>query len=56
MAKDLPVFLGHFPTVLGQGAYLNIYACNLDISIGDVLLPPGILTQIGGNKHSAVCR
>lgn len=56
MAVDLPVFLGHFPTVLGQGAYLNIYACNLDIAFGDVLLPPGIITQIGGSNHSAVCR
>ena len=36
MAKNLPIFLGHFPLVLGQGAYLNIYACDLDIAIGDV--------------------
>ncbi|GAA3691288.1 MlaD family protein [Gordonia hankookensis] len=56
MAGQLPIFLGHFPLVLGQGAYLNIYACDLDIAIGDVLLPPGIINKIGGTKHSEVCR
>lgn len=56
LAVDLPVFLGHFPLVLGQGAYLNIYACELDIAIGDVLLPPGLITQIGGTQSSVVCR
>ena len=25
-AVELPVFPGHFPMVMGQGAYLNIYA------------------------------
>ena len=52
----LPDFLVHFPMVMSQGAYLNIYACELDISIGNVLLPPGLLTQIGGSNHSVVCR
>lgn len=56
MAKVLPEFLGHFPNVMMQGAYLNIYACELDIAIGDVLLPPGLITQIGGTQHSVVCR
>ncbi|MCF8589261.1 MCE family protein [Gordonia liuliyuniae] len=56
MAKVLPEFLGHFPLVMMQGAYLNIYACELDISIGDVLLPPGLITQIGGTQHSVVCQ
>ncbi|NDK89828.1 MCE family protein [Gordonia desulfuricans] len=56
MAIDLPIFLGHFPMVLGEGAYLNIYACDLDIAIGDVLFPPGIINKIGGTKHSVVCR
>ncbi|MDL9937436.1 MCE family protein [Gordonia sp. ABSL1-1] len=56
MAVDLPIFLGHFPMVLGEGNYLNIYACDLDIAIGDVLLPPGIINRIGGTKHSVVCR
>ncbi|GAA4679191.1 MCE family protein [Gordonia humi] len=56
MARVLPEFLGHFPFVMMQGAYLNIYACELDIAIGDVLLPPGLVTQIGGTQHSVVCR
>ncbi len=56
LATNLPVFLGHFPQVLGQGAYLNIYACDLDIAIGDVLFPPGVINKIGGTKHSEVCR
>ncbi|MGV9710160.1 MCE family protein [Gordonia sp. NPDC003424] len=56
LATNLPVFLGHFPMVLGQGAYLNIYACDLDIAIGDVLFPPGIINKIGGTKHSVVCQ
>ncbi|MFC0313768.1 MCE family protein [Gordonia phosphorivorans] len=55
-AKVLPEFLVHFPMVMSQGAYLNIYACELDISIGNVFLPPGLLRQIGGNQHSVVCR
>ncbi|AZG43737.1 MCE family protein [Gordonia insulae] len=56
LAGQLPVFLGHFPLVLGQGNYLNIYACDLDIAIGDVLFPPGLINKIGGTKHSEVCR
>ncbi|HEY9314126.1 MCE family protein [Williamsia sp.] len=56
MAIDLPLFLVHFPMALGQGTYLNIYACDLDVSIGGVLFPPGLISQIGGSEHSAVCR
>ncbi|MFW0787116.1 MCE family protein [Gordonia sp. CPCC 206044] len=56
MAQQLPIFLGHFPLVLGEGSYLNIYACDLDIAIGDVLFPPGIINKIGGTKHSVVCQ
>ncbi|GAC70004.1 MCE family protein [Gordonia soli] len=56
LAKNLPIFLGHFPMVLGEGAYLNIYACDLDIAIGDVLFPPGLINKIGGTQHSVVCR
>ncbi|NMO04203.1 MCE family protein [Gordonia sp. TBRC 11910] len=55
-AKVLPVFLGHFPFVLGQGAYLSIYSCDLDVSFGNVLLPPGLFNKIGGTSHSVVCR
>ncbi|ACY22193.1 virulence factor Mce family protein [Gordonia bronchialis DSM 43247] len=56
LAVELPIFLGHFPLVLGEGSYLNIYACDLDIAIGDVLLPPGLINKIGGTNHSVVCR
>lgn len=56
LAVDLPLFLVHFPMVMGQGAYLNIYACELDVSIGGVLFPPGLISQIGGTNHSVVCR
>lgn len=56
LARDLPVFLGHFPNVMMQGTYLNIYVCDLDIAIGDVLLPPGLINKIGGTQHSVVCR
>lgn len=56
LAIDLPLFLVHFPMVMGQGTYLNIYACDLDVSIGGVLFPPGLISQIGGSEHSVVCR
>lgn len=55
-AVVLPDFLVHFPMVMSQGAYLNIYACELDISFGNVFLPPGLLGMIGGKQHSVVCR
>lgn len=55
-ARILPTFLAHFPNVLGQGAYLNGYPCDLDIAIGDVLFPPGIINKIGGTNNSVVCR
>ena len=53
---DLPKFLALLPKAMQEGAYLNVYACDLDISIGNVLFPPGILNKIGGTKHSPVCR
>lgn len=56
LAKNLPVFLGHLSLVVGQGAYLNIYMCDLDIAIGNVLFPPGLINKIGGTQHSVVCR
>lgn len=56
MAVDAPIFLGHFPMVLGQGNYLNIYVCDLDIAIGDVLFPPGLINKIGGTRNSEVCQ
>ena len=42
--------------VMGQGAYLNIYACDLDVAFGDVLLPPGLFNKVGGTAHSEACR
>lgn len=56
IATDLPTFLLSLPRVMGTGAYLSLYICDLDISIGNVLLPPGIINKIGGTAHSAVCR
>ncbi len=55
-AEVLPDFLVHFPMVMSQGTYLNIYACELDISFGNVFLPPGLLGKISGKQHSVVCR
>lgn len=55
-AVEVPVFLAHFPMVMGQGAHLNIYACDLDVTFGDVLLPPGIFNKVGGTAHSEACR
>ncbi|MFE0750996.1 MCE family protein [Gordonia sp. NPDC058843] len=56
MAQVMPIFLGSIAKVVGEGSYVKFYACDLDISLGDVLIPPGIITQIGGTKHSVVCR
>ncbi|WP_132991531.1 MCE family protein [Gordonia zhaorongruii] len=56
MARIAPQFLGHFPFVMMQGAYLNIYACDLDIAFGNVFPPPGLINKIGGTQHSVVCR
>jgi len=43
-------------TIESPGAYANGYLCGLDISLYGVLLPRGLVNQIGGNSHSAVCR
>jgi phospholipid/cholesterol/gamma-HCH transport system substrate-binding protein len=40
----------------GQGAYANAYACTLDVSLWGILLPQGILPQVGGSQHTVVCR
>ncbi|WP_235747021.1 MlaD family protein [Nocardia coffeae] len=55
-AVDLPnIFtdVGHFTS---SGAYGDGYVCSLDVSLYGVLLPRGLLSQVGGNSHSAVCR
>ena len=55
-AAILPKFLVRLPRVLSQGNYLNIYQCDLDLSFGNVFLPPGLLGKISGKNHSTVCR
>ncbi|MBH0781214.1 MCE family protein [Nocardia bovistercoris] len=55
-AVDLPAILAAAGEFTSQGSWANAYACSLDISLYGVLFPRGILTQIGGNSHSAVCR
>ncbi|TSE00300.1 MCE family protein [Skermania sp. ID1734] len=55
-ALDLPRAGVDLSRVTGQGAYLNIYPCSLDISLWNVLFPRGLFSQIGGNSHTEVCR
>ncbi|MFF0489096.1 MCE family protein [Nocardia sp. NPDC003482] len=55
-AIDLPDLLSNIGRFTSEGAYANAYACSLDVSLYGILLPRGILTQIGGQSHSAVCR
>lgn len=55
-AVDITPVLTGVARWTGQGAYANNYSCTLDVSLWGVLLPPGLLTQIGGNSHSEVCR
>lgn len=40
----------------GQGAYATNYTCSLDVSLWGVLLPPGLVSQVGGTQHSVVCQ
>lgn len=55
-AIDLPNVLSDLGKFTQDGAYASAYVCSLDVSLYGVLLPRGLLTQIGGNSHSAVCR
>lgn len=55
-AIDLPRMLSDLGGATQDGAYASAYVCSLDVSLYGILLPRGILTQIGGNSHSAVCR
>jgi phospholipid/cholesterol/gamma-HCH transport system substrate-binding protein len=55
-AIDLPNILADVGKFTQDGAYTSAYVCSLDISLYGILLPRGILSQIGGNSHSAVCR
>ncbi|MGY0500296.1 MCE family protein [Nocardia sp. FBN12] len=59
-AIDLPKILLGVAHLTENGAYANAYACELDIALYGVLLPPGVLPEIMnaliGNHHSEVCR
>ncbi|WP_330179674.1 MCE family protein [Nocardia sp. NBC_01503] len=55
-ATELPFVLAGLARISGNGAYINSYVCSLDVSLWGVLLPPGLVPQIGGNAHSEVCR
>ena len=55
-AIDLPPVLTALARFTSYGTYASAYICSLDVSLWGVLFPRGILTQIGGNSHSEVCR
>ncbi|MEV5836605.1 MCE family protein [Nocardia sp. NPDC052112] len=55
-AIDLPAALAALGKFTQDGAYANAYFCKLDVSLYNILLPRGLLPQIGGNGQSAVCR
>jgi phospholipid/cholesterol/gamma-HCH transport system substrate-binding protein len=55
-AIDLPGVLANIGKFTQDGAYANAYMCRLDVSLYGILLPRGLLPQIGGNGQSAVCR
>lgn len=55
-AIDLPGILANVGKFSSDGAYANAYLCTLDVSLYGVLLPRGLVSQIGGPNHSAVCR
>jgi phospholipid/cholesterol/gamma-HCH transport system substrate-binding protein len=55
-AVEVPPVLTGVARWTGQGAYSNAYSCTLDVSLWNVLLPPGLTSQIGGTKHSVVCQ
>ncbi|MFE3543744.1 MCE family protein [Nocardia sp. NPDC059177] len=55
-AAELPFVLAGLARVSGNGAYISSYVCSLDVSLWGVVLPPGMLSQVGGTAHSEVCR
>lgn len=55
-ADELPLLLAGLARISGNGAYINSYVCGLDVSLWGVLFPPGLVSQVGGNAHSEVCR
>ncbi|WP_181697315.1 MCE family protein [Nocardia sp. GTS18] len=55
-AVELPLIMSGLARVSGNGTYVNTYVCNLDVSLWGVLFPRGVVSQVGGNAHSEVCR
>ncbi|MGY0498602.1 MlaD family protein [Nocardia sp. FBN12] len=55
-AVELPDFLNGVARFTSYGAYGNAYICRLDVSLWNVVLPPGLFSQVGGESQSGVCR
>ncbi|MFI5778388.1 MCE family protein [Nocardia sp. NPDC051570] len=55
-AIDLPNIMSDLGKFNTDGAYANAYVCTLDVSLYGILLPRGLVNQIGGKSFSAVCR
>ncbi|WP_194816014.1 MlaD family protein [Nocardia sp. XZ_19_385] len=55
-AVQLPALLNALARFTSYGGYANAYICRLDVSLWGVLLPPGLISQIGGESQSEVCR
>ncbi|MGX1810952.1 MlaD family protein [Nocardia sp. NPDC055321] len=55
-AIQLPEMLNSIARFSNYGAYGNAYLCRLDVSLYNILLPPGLFSQVGGNSQSEVCR
>ncbi|MEU6560129.1 MCE family protein [Nocardia nova] len=55
-AIDMPGVLSDVGKFTSNGTVADAYLCSLDVSLYGVLLPRGLVPQIGGPSHSAVCR
>ncbi|NUS44517.1 MAG: MCE family protein [Mycobacteriaceae bacterium] len=55
-AVQLPDVLNAVARFTSSGAYAMATFCSLDVSLWNVVLPRGLVSQIGGNSHSEVCR
>lgn len=55
-AVEFPDFLNGVARFTSYGAYGNAYICRLDVSLWNVVLPPGLFSQVGGESQSGVCR
>lgn len=56
VAVNLPKVLARLAKTTSTGAYLNMYICDLDVSLYGVLFPKNTFNQIGGTRQSAVCQ